>query len=193
MALNVGEPPRPPRMGRLTITGGALLVALGGAPADLLAQGQPLVQLRPTDVAERATPATVVILGTDEQGNETSGSGFVIAPTGVIVTSLHVLRNLRSALVQLSNGDVYDHIVVTAFDERKDIAILRIPAVDLPILELGDSETIRVGEEVVLIGSPLGLSGTVSTGIVSAIRSFPRVFASFRLTRRLTPATVVGL
>jgi hypothetical protein len=78
----------------------------------------------------------------------------------------------------LSNGDAFDRVTVRAFDESKDIAILQIPGFSLPTLALGNSDGVQQGDSVVLIGNPVGLQGTVSAGLVSAIRQLEgyRVF-----------------
>jgi S1-C subfamily serine protease len=74
--------------------------------------------------------------------------------------------------VKLPSGDVYDQIQVRAYDERKDLALIQIPGFNLPHASLGDSDLVKVGEKVVLIGNPLGvLEGSVTSGIVSGIRT----------------------
>src|SRR5207244_3756258 len=104
-------------------------------------------------------------------GSEWAGSGFVVDPSGTIVTNLHVVKGLVTARVKLANGDAYERITVRAYDDKKDIAILQIPGFGLPTVRLGDSDRVEPGAPVVLIGNSLGfLEGSASTGIVSAIR-----------------------
>lgn len=123
-------------------------------------------------IVARVSPAVVLIKG--ETGDGTIlGSGLIVSPDGKIATNLHVIRDLRTAGVQLASGEIFDAISVLAFDDRKDLAIIKIAGFDLPTVELGNSNEVRSGEPVVVIGSPRGLQGTVTTGVVSAVRDDP--------------------
>ncbi|WP_171121198.1 MULTISPECIES: Do family serine endopeptidase [unclassified Ruegeria] len=96
------------------------------------------------------------------------GSGFVLDEAGYIVTNHHVVDNASNVTVRLSDDRTFDAEVVGT-DPLTDIAVLKIEAGEsLQAVELGDSDVIRVGEDVVAIGNPFGLSSTVTTGIVSA-------------------------
>jgi len=97
------------------------------------------------------------------------GSGFIISSDGKIVTNHHVVANAETVKVKLSDGRSYDAQVVGS-DPLTDIAVLKVTAdVDLPTVDFGTSETLRVGDEVIAVGNPFGLGGTVTTGIVSAL------------------------
>lgn len=105
------------------------------------------------------------------------GSGFVIDPSGVIVTNNHVIAEADEILVRFQDDSSLPATVVGR-DEKTDIAVLKVePEKPLPALSFGDSNTLRVGDWVVAIGNPFGLGGTVTAGIVSAqsrdIRSGP--------------------
>ena len=102
----------------------------------------------------------------------TSGSGVIVDSDGIIVTNLHVIQNEKSVNIQLSNGDQYQNPSVIDYDKAKDFVILKIPAFGLTAAELGNSNDISAGDDVVAIGSPAGFEQTVSNGIVSAIREF---------------------
>ncbi len=96
------------------------------------------------------------------------GSGFLIGGDGYIVTNHHVIRDADSIVVKLKDGREYDAGIIGT-DSSTDLALIRIESgTDLPYLELGDSDTIRVGEWVLAIGNPFGLDHTVTSGIVSA-------------------------
>ncbi len=123
-------------------------------------------------IIEKASKSVVLIKGMTDEGTSL-GSGFLISSDGKIATNLHVLRELRTAAVQLQSGEIFDTFTVIAFDERKDIAILKIAGFDLPTVELGNSNAVKPGEPVVAIGSPLGLKGTVTAGVVSSVRDDP--------------------
>jgi hypothetical protein len=124
----------------------------------------------PAVIAAHALPSVVTIRVKTPQG-EASGSGFIVRSDGTIVTNVHVLRDATAVSVRLQNGDVFDQVQVRGFDERKDIAIIHVAGFGLPTVSLGDSETLKPGQRVVIIGNPLGmLEGSVSTGVVSGIR-----------------------
>jgi hypothetical protein len=132
-------------------------------------------------IAAEATRA-VVLIDVETTSDSRQGSGFIVDPLGLIVTNQHVIRDARSARVKLASGDIYDRVVILAADERRDIAILRIPGFDLPTLPLGNSDSLRVGASVVAIGSPLGLENTVSTGVLSGRRQEPEGFELLQIT-----------
>lgn len=125
-----------------------------------------------TEITKKVAPAVVLIKGTTDAG-EALGTGFIISSDGKIATNLHVIGNLRSAGVQLASGEKFDSFSVLAFDPRKDIAIIKIPGFDLPTVLLGNSNSVQVGEPVLVEGSPLGLQGSVTTGVISSIRDDP--------------------
>ncbi len=96
------------------------------------------------------------------------GSGFIISKDGYIFTNNHVVEQAHEITVKLSDGKEYKAEVKGA-DANTDIALLKIdPKDDLPVAALGDSKALRVGEWVMAIGNPFGLSQTVTVGIVSA-------------------------
>lgn len=105
------------------------------------------------------------------------GSGFIISADGDVVTNNHVVQDADTVTVKLSDGRSYEADVVGT-DPATDLALLKIISdTPLPAVELGDSSVIRAGDEVVAVGNPFGLGGTVTSGIVSAtsrdIRSGP--------------------
>lgn len=96
------------------------------------------------------------------------GSGFIISPDGVVVTNNHVIESADAIEVILQNGQQYDAIVIGR-DPATDIAVLRVQTrTPLPYVEMGDSDTARVGDIVLAIGNPFGLGGSLSVGVVSA-------------------------
>jgi serine protease Do len=138
------------------------------------------------DIADKVNPVVVNIKCTMSDG-ESLGSGLIIDAKGLIVTNLHIISNkeqVGSGPAQFAPKQLKlaDHIVVTMSDGRQflasvkgydpptDIAVLEIQPTGkpLPVAELGDSDSLRVGEWVIAIGNPLGLDHTVTLGIVSA-------------------------
>lgn len=132
-------------------------------------------------LARKATEAAVLVDVRTPSGSR-QGSGFLVDPGGRVLTNHHVIRNARGIRIKLASGDVYEHVTILAVDERRDIAILQIPGFELPFLELGNSDSLRIGSSVVLIGSPLGLENTVSTGIVSGRRQEAEGYQLLQIT-----------
>jgi serine protease Do len=95
------------------------------------------------------------------------GSGVIVTADGYIVTNHHVIDGAEGIKVTLSDNRIFDAKVIGS-DLPSDLAVLKIDAESLPILPLGDSDKVRVGDVALAIGSPLGLSQTVTAGIISA-------------------------
>jgi V8-like Glu-specific endopeptidase len=112
------------------------------------------------------TRSAVVFIETDEG----LASGFIIKPDGIIVTNRHVVANAKAMTVKLPSGEVYKNVYLLSSDPDKDLAFLKIEAVDLPTIPLGNSNSVQLGDEVLLVGAPQGLEQTVSNGLISGIR-----------------------
>ena len=95
------------------------------------------------------------------------GSGVIWHSDGLIITNAHVARDER-VTVELSDGRVID-AVRTSVDPRRDLAVLRIEATDLPVVTVGDSDALRVGELVLAMGNPQGVVGALTTGIIHGV------------------------
>lgn len=122
-------------------------------------------------LAKEVNGAVVSIVVSDKDGHAVGeGSGFVISKDGNVVTNYHVIKGARSAVVKIPNGAFFLVDGVLATDEERDIALIKAHGNNFLKLALGDSDRVKVGEEVVAIGSPLSLESTVSNGIVSGIR-----------------------
>ena len=101
------------------------------------------------------------------------GSGFIVSNDGYILTNAHVVQGVDEVTVKLTDKRKFTAKVV-GYDERTDIAVIKINASNLPKVTIGDPEKLRVGEAVVAIGSPFGFENSVTSGIVSAKgRSLP--------------------
>ncbi|MER5466132.1 trypsin-like peptidase domain-containing protein [Streptomyces sp. NPDC002668] len=129
-------------------------------------------------VAQAVSPSIVEIGATSSAGQST-GSGVIITSDGEIITNNHVVSGADSVKVKLSNGKTYTAKVVGT-DPGKDLALIKLEGAGgtshaegsgggLKPAALGDSSKVKVGDEVVAIGSPEGLTGTVTSGIVSAL------------------------
>ena len=128
------------------------------------------------DLAAKADPAVVFIKTLQERRGRTGrrrvvgeglGSAFVYNPNGLILTNNHVIENATEIDVIFGENRRMQAEVVGR-DPPTDVAVLRVKATDLPYVSLGDSDAVRIGDWVVAIGNPFGLSHTVSAGIVSA-------------------------
>jgi serine protease Do len=101
------------------------------------------------------------------------GSGFIVSADGIILTNAHVVRDATEVSVKLTDRREFIAKVLGA-DPKTDVAVLKIDARDLPVVALGRTSDLRVGEWVLAIGSPFGFENTVTAGVVSAKgRSLP--------------------
>ncbi|HMI09855.1 MAG TPA: trypsin-like peptidase domain-containing protein [Candidatus Saccharimonadales bacterium] len=127
-------------------------------------------------VVSKVSPSVVSVLtksqgastfGTTEQ--EGAGTGIIVGKDGYILTNKHVVDGANTVSVVLSDGTSYDNVKVLGTDPLNDVAFLKVPDVkDLPVAELGDSTSIRVGQKVIAIGNSLGqYQNTVTSGIIS--------------------------
>jgi len=148
--------------GSLTVDGSSL----GAAPARAVDRPQRSIP----GVAARVLPSVVQIKVETGQGGAT-GSGFVVDDDGLVVTNNHVVEGAQDGdgdvSLSFSDGTTAQADVVGT-SASYDLAVLRIDAENLPALPLGNSDSVVVGDQVIAIGSPLGLSGTVTSGIISA-------------------------
>ena len=133
------------------------------------------------DLADRARPAVVHVRGIAPPEDENPGAhgetaaervsigtGFIINKKGYVVTNDHVVRGVTRLRIRLHDGRELAACVLGT-DAPTDIALLKVEAhEDLPVLPLGDSDTLRVGEPVIAIGNPFGFDNSVTAGIVSA-------------------------
>ena len=116
------------------------------------------------EVYRSANPAVVTIKTTTS-----TGSGSIISADGLVITNEHVIRDAKNGLVRIINteGKTYNGQVLT-IDRKNDLALVRITSSDrFPTITVADRENILVGQKVFAIGSPFGLSGTLTTGILS--------------------------
>jgi len=122
------------------------------------------------DIAQRVLPSVVSISARSSSGGGT-GTGFVIDSKGFILTNNHVIADAATdggdIEVQLNDGTTLNATIIGR-DSSYDLAVLKVNRTGLTALAFGDSDQVAVGDSVIAIGSPLGLSGTVTLGIVSA-------------------------
>ncbi len=118
------------------------------------------------ELAKAVKPAVVNVTGRRDTGRG-MGSGFIIHADGYVVTNNHVVEGAEKVQVRLSDGRDLPATIV-GLDPKTDLALLKVDGRGLPVIALGDSAALQVGEPVMAIGNPFGLQQTVTTGIVSA-------------------------
>src|SRR5688572_12944095 len=158
----------------------------------LLAGIVPQVQAQDVlpELVRRIKPSAVAIETYDVRGEKLSrGSGFFI-DTDRVVTNRHVIDNAYRAEVHSYNGSIYQVKGVLAIDAEGDIALLKVEAPPGQVRPLSlDRTSPQEGESVVVIGNPLGLEGSVSNGIVSAIRDIPTFGRIIQITAPISPGS----
>lgn len=141
----------------------ALALALGGRVAEAEGFG---------DVAARAKRAVVHLRVMDGTGREIgTGSGFFITEGGRLMTNHHVIEDAARAVARLDGGREVEVAGVLGSDPVRDLAVLQVPGSGYPHLALGSAASIRPGDEIAVIGSPAGFAGSLSTGVVAAVRT----------------------
>lgn len=135
------------------------------APQTLSAQELDVVL---PDLYEQIIPGVVSILTVDDQGGGL-GSGFVFDKKGNIITNYHVVQGATNLEVDFGSG-LKTRATVAATDIDSDLAVVKVdvPADQLKPLTMGDSDQVKVGQQVVAVGNPFGLTGSITLGIVSA-------------------------
>ncbi len=129
--------------------------------------------LRANDIPEivrKAKPAVVEIVTADARGNIVTGTGFFITSEGLLLTNYHVIKNARTVGARTPSGAYYPFTGDWIRLPNVDIAMLKFNANDVPYLLLDSNAQVEEGQRVLVIGSPEGLQGTVSDGLVAAIR-----------------------
>ena len=119
-------------------------------------------------IVQRVSPAVVTVISWQKGAPAAGGSGFIIDPAGLIVTNHHVVSEASRVEVRFASG-ARAFATRVASDPSTDIALIKVDVTKpLPSVEFGDENHVQVGDWVVAIGSPVGLSGSVSVGILSA-------------------------
>jgi S1-C subfamily serine protease len=132
------------------------------------------------DIAKRVGPAVVSIAVTTSNAYSV-GSGVVIDKNGYVLTNNHVVsdatKGTDASIVVTFSDEATAKAEIVGHDPISDLAVIKVPTDQLTVASLGDSDTLAVGDPVIAIGSPLGLEGTVTQGIVSALGRAVHVFS----------------
>jgi len=122
-------------------------------------------------LATKVKPSIALIESVDRIGQDGGrGTGFVVRKDGVIATNFHVIGEHRDFRVRFANGKSYEPQTILAVDRERDLALVKIDAEDLPVLALGDSDELKLGQGILSLGNPLGYAYSVSRGVVAALR-----------------------
>ncbi|MDF2595334.1 MAG: hhoB [Clostridia bacterium] len=115
---------------------------------------------------------TIAFIENDSSDGEKSfGSGFLISSDGQLVTNYHVIANAKKLSISFDNDKTYTDISIIGSDVMNDLTILKINSQDsFPFCKLGDSDKIQLGDSIVVMGNPMGLRNTLSTGIISSLK-----------------------
>lgn len=143
-------------------------------------------------IIKKIKPSTVFIITYSKDG-QGQGSGFFVSRTGNIITNHHVLEGASRADIKTAQGTVYPITHILAEDKEGDLilASVDIPAGSVQPLKLSDSIP-QVGQHIVVVGNPRGLEGTVSDGIVSAVRDIPTLGKIIQLSAPISPGSSGG-
>src|SRR3990172_8963 len=173
---------------------------LFAAPVLALQSPPVAMQLSGEEITEHAAPAVVLIL-VGEGGEQPTGvaSGVILRADGTLFTAYHVVKDALQVQVRLQNGEIYAQVELVGFDERRDVAALRITATGLPALAVAPLSEAKAGETVYVVSNPRGLGGSVSSGVLSAVRladEVPGAGSGYRVlqfTAPLSPGSSGGV
>lgn len=173
-------------LGTMRLT--ALSALLISVPVTLCAQ---TAAPTPEQIFAKTTEATALVL-TGQGGGRLQGvaTAVVVRPNGVLLTAYHVVKDAQEVQVRLHNGETYDRVELIGFDERRDVAALRITASSLPVLPMGDGGALKTGDALYTVSSSGGLKWSANQGIYSAMRSaeeVPGAGDGFRLLQTTIP------
>ena len=126
------------------------------------------VELKASEISKLVSPAVVYIETFDANGDLLgTGSGMNVEASGKIFTNFHVVEGASKITVKFVDGKAYDVVALYAYDADRDVAVLKVNGSGLPVVVFGNSAALENGEEILTIGSPIGLENTISDGLIS--------------------------
>jgi S1-C subfamily serine protease len=181
-------------MMRVRILAGSLLCVIGLLDSSTGQSPTPAPALTPAQIVDKTSPAVAMVLATQAPGetNAALGAALVIYADGDLLTSWHLIKNAYAVQVRFKSGEVFDRVKLLGFDERRDIAAIRITASGLPILPVASAADANPGDPVVSIFHPQAQPWSTSTGIVTAYRladEIPGAGTGFRVLQFTAPAS----
>jgi tetratricopeptide (TPR) repeat protein len=150
-------------------------------------------KLNAEQIYEKVKDAVVVILAYDDSGKlAAQGSGVILNDKGYIVTNYHVLSG-NDQIEIMHDEKIIPYVDIIGIDVEKDILILKIEKKRFPSVKIGDVESLKVGQKVYAIGSPLGFENTISEGIISGLRSYEELSKNYiQITASISPGSSGG-
>lgn len=149
------------------------------------------IKLAVSDIYKLNASSITSIITKDASDKEIGeGSGFLVSPDGIIVTNMHVIRGAQKVEVKLGEN-IFKEVLLLKIIPAFDIALLKVNAQGFSPVNIGDSDQLTSGQFVVALGNPLGLEQSVSTGIISAIRSSAQI-KLLQITAPLSPGSSGG-
>ena len=143
-------------------------------------------------IVEKVMPTVVSVLtGSGAGVLDKLGSGIIVSNNGVILTAYHVVKDATQVQIRFKNGEIYDKVDLIAYDERRDVAAIKIAATNLPIASIQTDES-KIGGKVFVISNPKSLGWTVADGMLSAIRmadEVPNAGRGFRVLQFSAPVS----
>lgn len=143
-------------------------------------------QRQTSDIYKESSPAVVTI-----EGEHRSGSGFLISEDGVVVTNYHVVAGEKNLSIRLASGVELAIDEIIAEDSQLDVVLLRLKGKGFPKLTLGDSDQVLPGDSIVVISNPLGLTRSVSDGLVGGVRDLGGA-KMFQISAPISPGSSGG-
>jgi len=148
--------------------------------------------LTTSQIAKKYSSSVVTIIALDANDQPVSlGSGFFINEKGDVATNQHVLEGSVKAVIKTTNGEKAKILSVKSYNLELDLLIAETSLKDVQPLPIGDSDIITVGEDIVAIGNPAGLEGSISKGIISGIRKL-KDYKYIQITAPISPGSSGG-
>ena len=147
------------------------------------------------DISKQSNRVILLKMYNEKNEEIALGSGFIVSPVGKVITNYHVIEYGKSIKAILPNKKEYNVSGILNYDKELDIAIIQLETSDiLEFVKTGDSDQLEVGEDIVAIGSPLGLQNTMSIGIVSSIRqdSFRKGYTDIQISAPISHGSSGG-
>ena len=160
-----------------------LLVALGPSASPASAGGIDAEKL-----ARDCRPAVLLVEAEGRAGGM-QGTGFLVSADGRLVTNHHVIAGATRIVARSVNGGVYSAKSILVDDPGHDLAVVQLEATNMPMLTLGDEKAVHPGSAIVVIGNPRGLEGSITEGIVSALRNLEHYDEVFQISAAISPGS----
>lgn len=144
-----------------------------------------------TEIAELYGDAIVSVNVIRKDGSTYSGTGFIIDTNGFVATAAHVIKDAFAVNFTFKNGIVSSEakIIAVTSDETIDLAVLQIPNNNLPYVVLGDSNQVKAGEEITVIGNPRRLQNTITNGLISQLRQVSTTVVWQQISAPISPSS----